>query len=117
MRLHIEATHTPLEPLLVEWIVEGLKDLNTPHEDIMEAQIVFRKVNRQQEVRIILSLAHGTFQVTRRGANRHSAVHGAMQKMLQTVHNFRARQLPTSVPASSPYTAWGTYRPRVAEEA
>ena len=116
MRLDIEGKHMMLAPHLMGWIAERLEDLNTPHDDICEARVIFVQQGRRDAVCIELLLAEQSLHVTQRGATPDAAVDAAFRVVQRELHDVRAaRQARTSVGV-----AQGTWRapvPIAAEKA
>jgi ribosome-associated translation inhibitor RaiA len=61
MRMHIEGQHTKIPPHLVGWIAERLEDLDTPHDDILEARVTLtghqhgKRCRQEAQVELILT--------------------------------------------------------------
>ena len=96
MRIHIEGRHTKLEPQLVGKIAEQLDELNTPDEDIFEAQVTLFRHKRCEAARIQLLLAGTTLRVTQRGATPDAAVNAAMREVQEALHDNRVARSQTA---------------------
>src|SRR5262249_1929362 len=90
MRLHIEGRHTGLAPHLMGWIAERFVELNTPDEDILEAQVIFLRQKRQEVARVQIQVAGKLLQVTQRGATPDAAIDAALQMMQRALQEVRA---------------------------
>ena len=59
--MHIEGQHTKIPPHLVGWIAERLEDLDTPHDDILEARVTLtghqhgKRCRQEAQVELILT--------------------------------------------------------------
>jgi ribosome-associated translation inhibitor RaiA len=90
MRIHIEGKHTKLAPHLVGQIAEQLDGLNTPDEDILEAQVTLFRHKRCEAARVQLMLAGNSLQVTQRGSTPDAAVNAAMRGVQEALQDIRA---------------------------
>src|SRR5215831_1187833 len=102
MRLHIEGKHAGLAPHLMGWIAERLVELNTPDEDILEAQVIFLRQKRQEVARVQLQVAGKLLQVTQRGATPDAAIDAALQMIQQALQEVRAtRRASAAMPMAT----------------
>ncbi len=117
MRLHIEGKHAGLAPHLMGWIAERLVELNTPDEDILEAQIIFLRQKRQEVARVQLQVAGKLLQVTQRGATPDAAIDAALQMMQRALQEVRATRRARAARPVTPEVALPTYAASVARPA
>jgi len=72
------------------WIAERFVELNTPDEDILEAQVIFLRQKRQEVARVQIQVAGKLLQVTQRGATPDAAIDAALQMMQRALQEVRA---------------------------
>jgi ribosome-associated translation inhibitor RaiA len=94
MRLHIEGCHTNIPAHLLGWIAERLEQLNTPHDDILQARVTLieHKHGRRyrQEARVELTVAAETLSVMHIAATAYEAVYAtlkAVERKLRALRN------------------------------
>ena len=108
MRLHIEGRHTGLAPHLMGWIAERLVELNTPDEDIVEAQIIFLRQKRQEVARVQIQVAGKLLQVTQRGTTPNAAIDAALQRVQRALQEVRATRRARAATPVAPEVALPT---------
>ena len=108
MRLHIEGRHTGLAPHLMGWIAERFVELNTPDEDILEAQVIFLRQKRQEVARVQIQVAGKLLQVTQRGATPDAAIDAALQMMQRALQEVRATRRARAARPVAPEVALPT---------
>jgi ribosomal subunit interface protein len=94
MPLHIAGHHTTIPPHLLGWIAERLEDLDTPHNDILQARVIVagHKPGQRcsQEARVELTLAAQTLSVTQVAKTPYDAVHAALKAIERQLRAVRS---------------------------
>jgi glycosyltransferase involved in cell wall biosynthesis/ribosome-associated translation inhibitor RaiA len=94
MNLHIEGQHTSITPQLLGWIAERMEDLNTPHDDILQARVMLighkPGQRRRQEARVELMLAAETLAVAQVANTPYEALRAALKATERQLREFRS---------------------------
>jgi ribosome-associated translation inhibitor RaiA len=93
MNLHIEGQHTSIPPQLLGWIAERMEDLNTSHNDVLQARVTLvghgPEQRCRQEARVELILAAVTLAVTQVAKTPYNAVYAALKATERQLRQFR----------------------------
>lgn len=93
MNLHIEGQHTSIPPQLLGWIAERMEDLNTPHNDILQARVILARHKFGQryrlEAQVELILAAETLSVTQVAKTPYDALFAALRATERQLRNVR----------------------------
>jgi len=87
------------------WIAERFVELNTPDEDILEAQVIFLRQKRQEVARVQIQVAGKLLQVTQRGATPDAAIDAALQMMQRALQEVRATRRARAARPGAPAVA------------
>jgi glycosyltransferase involved in cell wall biosynthesis/ribosome-associated translation inhibitor RaiA len=93
MRIHIQGHQTKIPPPLVGWIAERLEDLNTPHEDILDARVTLIEHKNwrrhRQEAQVELMVAAETLSIRHVAGTAYDAICAALKAAAGKLRDMR----------------------------